>query len=246
MAEVGKFHRRMQDLMDHPERWHAVDLDTLKQLTFFQCLLFGGTGEIDRAREMGRRYAVLTERPGEGDRLQLLDYVTRSVETRVGTVDSLMPFIFRDPEVRVVAAASIELAVLMPLKDGDPMTGPKTLRRMSDNARDETALLGLLAGLLLLGDRRTLPLLEGCWERLGRSAGGYLGPQRTTESGRRREDVSLQRARRFSPDPGNRGMDLSRVWRTDRTPTNRADEEGSRADGHPESPLVVEQSPGVA
>ena len=46
----------------------------------------------------------------------------------------------------------------------------KTLRRMADNARDETALLGMLTGLLLLGDRRTLSLLEGCWERLGRSA----------------------------------------------------------------------------
>jgi hypothetical protein len=85
-----------------------------------------------------------------------------------------MPFIFGDPEVRVVAAASIELAVLMPRKDGDPMTGPKTLRRMSDNAPDETARLGLLAGLLLLGGRRALPLLEGCRGRLGRSARARL------------------------------------------------------------------------
>ena len=68
MAEAGNFHRRMQDLMDHPERWHAVDLATLKQLTFFQCLLFGGTGEIDSARKMGRLDTVPTERAGEGDR----------------------------------------------------------------------------------------------------------------------------------------------------------------------------------
>jgi len=174
MEKEGNFHRRMQDLMDHPERWHAVDLDTLKQLTFFQCLLFGGTGEIDSARKMGRLYTVLTERAGEGDRLQLLDYVTRSLETRVGTVDSLIPFIFGDPEVRVVAAASFELALRRPLQNGDPMTGPKTLRRMSDNVQGETALLGLLAGLLLLGDRRVLPLLEGCWERLGRTARARL------------------------------------------------------------------------
>jgi hypothetical protein len=174
MAKEGNFRRRMQDLMDHPERWHAVELDTLKQLTFFQCLLFGGTGEIDVAHKMGSLYTVLTERAGEGDRLQLVDYVTRSLETRVGTVDSLLPFIFGDPEVRVVAAASFELALRMPLMDGDPMTGPKTLRRMSDNVQDETALLGLLAGLLLLGDRRTLPLLEGCWERLGRTARARL------------------------------------------------------------------------
>jgi hypothetical protein len=104
----------------------------------------------------------------------LVDYVTRSLETRVGTVDSLIPFICGDPEVRVVAAASFELALRIPLKDEDPMTGPKTLRRMSDSVHDETARLGLLAGLLLLGDRRTLPLLEGCWERLGRTARARL------------------------------------------------------------------------
>lgn len=174
MAEEGNFHRRMQDLMEHPERWHAVDLDTFKQLVFFQCLLIGGTGEIDMARKMGRHYTVLTERVGEGDRLQMVDYVARSLETGVGTVDSLIPFIFGDPEVRVVAAASFELALRMPLKDGDPMTGPKTLRSMSDNVQDETTRLGLLAGLLSLGDRRALPLLEGCWERLGRTARARL------------------------------------------------------------------------
>jgi hypothetical protein len=174
MAEEGNFHRRMQDLMDHPERWRVVDLDTLKQLVFFQCLLFGGTGEIDRVHKMGRLYTVLTERAGEADRLQLVDYVIQSLETRVGTVDSLIPFIFGDPEVRVVAAASFELALRIPLKDGDPMTGPKTLRKMSDNVQDETARTGLLAGLLLLGDRRALPLLEGCWERLGRIARAHL------------------------------------------------------------------------
>jgi hypothetical protein len=73
MAKEEKYHRRMEDLMDHPERWHAVDLDTLKQLTFFQCLLFGGTGEIDVAHKMGRLYTVLTERAGEGDRRTLLE-----------------------------------------------------------------------------------------------------------------------------------------------------------------------------
>jgi hypothetical protein len=174
MAEKEKFHRRMKELMDHPDRWLSLDLNALKQLVYYHCLLFGGSGEMGMVPKLGSLYSVLTERVTEGDRLQLLDYVTRSLETNVGSVDSLIPFIFGDSEIRVVSAASIALAVHMPLTDGDPMTGPKTLRRMADNAKDETALLGMLTGLLLLGDRRTLFLLDGCWERLGRSARALL------------------------------------------------------------------------
>lgn len=180
IAEKGAFPRRMQELMDHPDRWISLELDTLKQLTYYQCLLFGATEEMGMVPKLGRLYSLLTERAGEGDRLQLLDYVIRGLETRVGTVNSLMPFLFGDPEVNVVAAASAALAVLMPLQDGDPMTGPKTLRSMADDTRDETALLGMMTGLLLLGDRRTLPLLDGCWERLegnarARLAGSWTG-----------------------------------------------------------------------
>jgi hypothetical protein len=174
MAEKEKFHRHMRELLDHPERWHSLDLNALKQLVYYHCLLFGGSGEMGMVPKLGSLYSVLMERAGEGDRVQLLDYVIRSLETNVGGVDSLIPFIFGDSEIRVVSSASIALAVLMPLQDDDPLTGPKTLRRMADNARDETALLGMLTGLLLLGDRRTLSLLDGCWERLGRSARAHL------------------------------------------------------------------------
>ena len=66
-----------------------------------------------------------------------------------------------------------------------------------------------------------------------------------TESGRRREEVSLERARRSSPDPGDRGMDLSRIRRKARTPPGCDDEEKPRADGHTESPPVVEHFPGL-
>lgn len=47
------------------------------------------------------------------------------------------------------------------------MTGPRTLREMAGNPRisDETRA-GILAGLLVLGDRRTLPYLRGCWRLL--------------------------------------------------------------------------------
>lgn len=174
MIEGETFHRRMQELMDQPEGWHSLDLDILKQLAYYHCLLFGANEEMAMAPKLGRLYSVLTERAGKGDRLQVLDYVMRSLETRVGGVNSLLPFIFGDPDVAVVSAASFALAIWMPLEDEDPMTGPKTVRSICDAARDETALLGMLTGLLFLGDRRTLPLLDGCWERLGRGARARL------------------------------------------------------------------------
>lgn len=168
--EDRKFHRFMQELMDRSDRWANIDIDALRQLAFYQFLLFGSTEEMAMAPKLGRLYSVLVERAGERERLQLLDYVTRSLSTNVGSVDSLLPFIFGDPEVAVVSGASFALAVFMPLQDGDPMTGPGVLRSMADSASRETARLGMLKGLLLLGDRRTLPFLDGCWETIGRSS----------------------------------------------------------------------------
>ena len=168
MRKEQTFHRSMQDLMDQPERWAVIELDTLKQLVFYQCLLFHGGDERSMSPKLSNLYSALTQRSGAGDRLQLLDYVTRSLATNVGAVDSLLPFIYGDPEETVVSAASFVLALFLPLHDGDPMTGPRTLRSMADDAHGETARVGILKGLLLLGDRRTLPLLDGCWEKLGR------------------------------------------------------------------------------
>ena len=54
----------------------------------------------------------------------------------------------------------------MPLEDGDEMTGPRTLVRMAAHADDDGARIGLLSGLLQLGDRRVLPLLASVWDVL--------------------------------------------------------------------------------
>lgn len=177
MSEQERFRRRMQELFARPDRWESIGADALKQLAFYECLRFGATGDLTMVPSLGKLYEVVARRTGERDRLSLLAQVARSLHTNVGGIDALMPFIFGDPDLSVVAAASMDLALLVPLADGDPMTGPRTLRRMADRAEDEGVRLGMLCGLVSLGDRRTLPLLEGCWRTVGgerrRALGGF-------------------------------------------------------------------------
>jgi hypothetical protein len=72
-----------------------------------------------------------------------------------------------DPELAIVSSAALNMAMLMPLRNGDVLTGAKYL--LSDVVQlqqDEHIRVGTLMGLLLLGDRRVTRLLSGCWNSL--------------------------------------------------------------------------------
>ena len=100
MSEEDRFRRRMQELFERPERWESLGADSLKQLAFFQCLRFGATRDMTMVPSLGKLYAVLARRSTEAERLSLLGLVARSLDASVGGIDSLMPFIFGDPDLR--------------------------------------------------------------------------------------------------------------------------------------------------
>ncbi len=102
----------------------------------------------------------------EAERLELQDRITASDEEGHDPVSALMPYLQHESSPLAVALASVSFATLMPLEDGDEMTGPRTLVRMAAHADDDGARIGLLAGLLQLGDTRVLPLLASVWDVL--------------------------------------------------------------------------------
>jgi hypothetical protein len=58
----------------------------------------------------------------------------------------------------------------MPLKDGDPLTGPLFVVDLAKQwmEKQESRSAAMIAGVLMLGDARILPHVTGIWRQLER------------------------------------------------------------------------------
>ena len=155
------------DLGRHPEKWPGADADTLTKLTYLQCLDYGLTGDPAKINPLGDLYLLLVERTSTEDRQELLGRVSDAVQECAGSINSFLPFIFSETDPGIISTACLDMAQLAPLEDGDELTGPKLVMNMGTEQTENQAIrAGAYTGVLLLGDRRTLPLLKGCWRRL--------------------------------------------------------------------------------
>lgn len=157
------------ELLEQPDRWSKVDELTLGSLVCFQSLTVGVTADLARLPNMAPLYTVFAERCDEEFREQVEKMVVQSVCQGAG-VNALMPFILLDPDLSVISTAALDYAVLCEPTDEDgPFTGPKIMLVFAGREgglKDEYTRAGILTGLVLLGDRRLLPLLDGCWRWL--------------------------------------------------------------------------------
>jgi hypothetical protein len=163
-------------LLANPAAWTSLDPELLRHLLFYQCLSYGISPEDDAIPPLMGLMKVAVERLHPAVRRQVAIQVARAVERLhrehdmregAGCTNGLLPFVLEDPDPSVVAAASCELAVLMPIEDDDPLSGPHYVQSLLDQVRTEDARAGVLAGLLQLGDERIAPLVANGWERLG-------------------------------------------------------------------------------
>jgi hypothetical protein len=121
-------------------------------------------------------YKVLVTRLSTTERLELLAQVTNTVEQRLASANTFLPFIWEEPETSVVSSAALSFAVLMQNVGHDSLSGPRYLASAESGIRrDEHVHIGTVIGLLLLGDRRVLPLLGNRWLLLSQQGGkNYL------------------------------------------------------------------------
>lgn len=161
-------------LVRQPDLWPALGRDELERFVTRLCLAFGVTNDPALAQPLERAYDLAVEKLSVDTRLRILQQVTRQTPSSPLSGRALLIFIRRDPEERVISSASLDLAALMPLEGDDPLTGPRTLLALAESLPPNgTAQIGVLHGLFLLGDRRTMPLLRHAWRLLdaeGRSA----------------------------------------------------------------------------
>lgn len=168
-ADVGMADGALRELAAiaaDAERWPALDEDTLLLVVFQQVLHWAHTQESEAAAALALLYPHLVSRVGEAERLELQDRVVSAVEAGHVPVAALLPFLQHEASPVAAGLAAVSFATLMPLEDGDEMTGPRTLVRLAAHADDEGARVGLLAGLLQLGDARVLPLAAPVWDAL--------------------------------------------------------------------------------
>lgn len=149
-----------------PARWEALDPDALLLIAFQQALYYGANHDAEAGASLGALYGYLVGRVTIEERLELLERVGEAVQGGATSVLAMLPFLQRESEPHVAQMAAVSFASLMPLTDDDPMTGPRTLRTLFNHSEDEAVRIGLLAGLLALGDRRVAPLLPSAWASL--------------------------------------------------------------------------------
>jgi Flp pilus assembly protein TadD len=163
-------------VIKNPSLWARVDQSILEQHAVNLCLLCAShqsPGDLLLA-SFDAMYRRLLEDLSPVERGSIIDEVCASLPVGVAAVQTLALFVHAEPDPGVAATAVINMAHLAPLSGDDPLSGLSLLTSLYEREHtSETVRASIFCGLLLLGDRRVLPLLDRLW--------GLLGPQ-----GRRR------------------------------------------------------------
>lgn len=165
-AALGAYLAELAEIAGDPERRATLDGDALLLVTFQQCLYYGHTQDPAIAAALAALYPELVAKTAGAERVELLDRVAAAVEEGGSPVLALLPFLLHEPEPEAVAVAAETFASLVPLEDGDELTGPRELLALLEHAEEEGTRVGLAAALLRFGDRRLRPLVDEAWRRL--------------------------------------------------------------------------------
>ena len=165
-------YKRLPPRSDDPKRWIALSGPQLKDLVMVKCIEYGVTQDDTKIPMLFALYMHAVERLDVSERLQLLTQFSAMTEERSGQGHmGLMMFMAVDNNAGVRSSAAMSLAVLFPSEDLDELAGPKfvvrALLRQDNGTVDQGKALG---GVLLLGDKRLLPLLEETWSKLSENA----------------------------------------------------------------------------
>jgi hypothetical protein len=167
--------RAFTKLLSDPQRWPTMTPSQLQDLLKFGCIAYGTRVDDARFAQVSKLLALVVQKASVEARLEIVVELAVLVE-RFGRehgaapVGALFPFVFEDPEFVVISTAALHLAHLMPLEEGDPLTGPRTLMEMAEVMRQPQRRLAVLAGLTALGDEDVFELLEKIWRGLGAEA----------------------------------------------------------------------------
>lgn len=152
-------------LLSDKDRWPTLAREELRVFVFAAIFWYGVKNDESWVPALTQLYSHYQSRFHVNDRLRLLQGVEPFVQDRGCSINALLPFLFEDASHTVIASAALQFAIYHPLREGDPLTGPKFLMEYFRKgwSKEPAAIFG---GLLQLGDRRVLRLLEAHREEL--------------------------------------------------------------------------------
>lgn len=163
---------RLSALGDDPDAWDDLDDDSLKGVVMIKCIEYGVSQDGARIAGLLALYRHVVARLDVRDRLELLTQFSSMTEQQKGQGHmGLMMFLAGDDNPAVQSSAALSLSVLFDPKEGDELAGPAfVIRTLLNRESDPEAQGAGLGGVLLLGDKRVMPLLEEAWEQLSETA----------------------------------------------------------------------------
>lgn len=159
-------------LGDDPGAWIGLDDDELKQVLSVKFIEYGATQDGSLIPGLFALYRHAMERLDVRERREMLTEFSEMIEQHGGLGHmGLMMFLAADTDPGIRSSAALSLSVLFDPEDGDELAGPRfvihTLVHHDGGAPGQGAALG---GVLLLGDKRIMPLLAEVWDGLSEEA----------------------------------------------------------------------------
>lgn len=170
--EPPSAYERLSALGEDEDVWEDLDDDTLKQVILIKCIEYGMSQDGGRIPGLFALYRHAQECLDVSERLELLTQFSGMTEQKGGQGHmGLMMFMAGDENIAVVSSAALSLSVLFDPAGKDPLAGPKfVINTLAQRASDPVSQGGGLGGVLLLGDKRVMPLLADVWDQLPEEA----------------------------------------------------------------------------
>jgi hypothetical protein len=164
--------QHLSALGDDPDAWAGLDDDELKQVIAIKFIEYGATQDGSRIPGLFALYRHAMEFLDLDARREMLTEFCEMIEQHEGLGHmGLMMFLAANTDPSIRSSAALSLSVLYDPGDGDELAGPRfvidTLVNHDGGAPGQGAALG---GVLLLGDKRIMPLLAEVWDELSEEA----------------------------------------------------------------------------
>lgn len=150
-----------------PSRWDELDEAEFHACTYLLIMRYGYDRGVDLQSAVKRIYLAAIKRMQPMERLRLQMLVSQSVLEGKFHSHALLPFILGENQHGIIAMATFHYMMAQPLKNDDTLVGPKEiLVRFKSQNPHGPARAGMLGGLLMCGDSRLAPLINGLWREL--------------------------------------------------------------------------------
>jgi len=160
-------HSQLLQLAANPTVWPSLNNDTIANMVIATSMEYGACPNAKHFADSDAIYAEYVRRFAQPDRVRLWMEVAECLSAKskcLQMIATLLVPMKSDPAYEVVCGATCSLIQLMPVKNGDPLTGPKYVINLILGSNASFKNPGAaLAAVLALEDQRVTKLVNHAW-----------------------------------------------------------------------------------